>query len=89
MFINGHNGSSSRVYWVLGMGLDCRSARRAIIKERALKDRCIPDLTSRKCGVQIMSKGMDSKKAAKKKPLKSAIEKRTEKKAKKVGVFGH
>jgi hypothetical protein len=36
-----------------------------------------------------MSKGMDSKKAAKKKPLKSAIEKRSEKKAKKVGVFGH
>ena len=36
-----------------------------------------------------MSKGMDSKKAAKKKPLKSAIEKRTEKKATKVGGFGH
>ena len=36
-----------------------------------------------------MSKGMESKQAAKKKPLNSAIDKRTEKKAKKVGVFGH
>ncbi len=36
-----------------------------------------------------MSKGMDSKKAAKKKPLKTAIEKRHEKKAKKVDIFGH
>ncbi len=36
-------------------------------------------------------KGMDSKKAAKKKPAKSAVEKRADKKAKKtqVGVFGH
>ncbi len=36
-----------------------------------------------------MSKGMDSKKAAKKKPAKTAIEKRHEKKAKKVDIFGH
>jgi len=40
-------------------------------------------------GVRIMSKGMDSKKAAKKKPAKTAIEKRAEKKAKKVDIFGH
>ncbi|VVN86544.1 hypothetical protein PS691_01514 [Pseudomonas fluorescens] len=36
-----------------------------------------------------MAKGMDSKKAAKKKPSKTADEKRADKKAKKVGVFGH
>lgn len=36
-----------------------------------------------------MFKGMDSKKAAKKKPAKTAIEKRAEKKAKKVDIFGH
>jgi hypothetical protein len=60
-----------------------------IIKERRLRDRCIPDLTSPMSGVRIMSKGMDSKKAAKKKPAKTADEKRSDKKAKKVGVFGH
>ena len=89
MFINGHNGSSSKVYWVLGMGLDCQCAKRVIIKERWRRDRCIPDLTSRMSGVCIMAKGMDSKKAAKKKPAKTADEKRADKKAKKVGVFGH
>lgn len=36
-----------------------------------------------------MSKGMDSKKNEKKKPVKTAIEKRADKKAKKVNVFGH
>jgi hypothetical protein len=41
------------------------------------------------CGARIMAKGMDSKKAAKKKPAKTADEKRADKKAKKVGVFGH
>jgi hypothetical protein len=40
-------------------------------------------------GVRIMSKGMDSKKADKKKPAKTAIEKRADKKSKKVNVFGH
>jgi len=40
-------------------------------------------------GVRIMSKGMDSKKADKKKPAKTAFEKRADKKAKKVNVFGH
>ena len=40
-------------------------------------------------GVRIMSKGMDSKKAAKKKPAKSADEKRAAKKVKKVDVLGH
>lgn len=89
MFINGHNGSASRVYWVSGMGSICRCAKRAIIKERAAGDRCIPDLTSRMSGVRIMAKGMDSKKAAKKKPAKTADEKRADKKAKKVDVFGH
>ena len=36
-------------------------------------------------------KGLDSKKAAKKKPAKTALEKRAEKKAKKagVGLFDH
>jgi len=60
-----------------------------IIKQRARRDRCIPDLTSPLSGVRIMSKGMDSKKAAKKKPAKTAIEKRHEKRAKKVDIFGH
>jgi hypothetical protein len=43
------------------------------------------------CGARVMSKGMDSKKAAKKKPAKSADEKRADKKAKKsdTGLFGH
>lgn len=38
-----------------------------------------------------MSKGMDSKKAAKKKPSKTLDEKRADKKAKKsdTGLFGH
>ena len=38
-----------------------------------------------------MAKGMDSKKAAKKKPAKTADEKRADKKAKKseTGLFGH
>ncbi|SEL68755.1 hypothetical protein SAMN05216604_12768 [Pseudomonas agarici] len=36
-----------------------------------------------------MSKGMDSKKAAKKKPAKTADEKRAQKKVKKANVFGH
>jgi len=38
-----------------------------------------------------MAKGMDSKKAAKKKPVKTADEKRADKKAKKseTGLFGH
>lgn len=38
-----------------------------------------------------MAKGMDSKKAAKKKPAKTANEKRADKKAKKTetGLFGH
>ncbi len=36
-----------------------------------------------------MSKGLDSRKADKKKPLKTAIEKRADKKAKKLNVFGH
>lgn len=36
-----------------------------------------------------MSKGMDSKKAVKKKPAKTAMEKRAEKKARKVDIFGH
>jgi hypothetical protein len=38
-----------------------------------------------------MSKGMDSKKAAKKKPAKTPDEKRADKKAKKsdTGLFGH
>lgn len=38
-----------------------------------------------------MSKGMDSKKATKKKPAKTADEKRADKKAKKTdtGLFGH
>lgn len=42
-------------------------------------------------GARIMSKGMDSKKAAKKKPAKTADEKRADKKAKKsdTGLFGH
>lgn len=42
-------------------------------------------------GARIMSKGMDSKKAAKKKPAKTAEEKRADKKAKKsdTGLFGH
>ena len=40
-------------------------------------------------GVPIMSKGMNSKKADKKKPAKTAIEKRAEKKAKKLDIFGH
>jgi hypothetical protein len=77
------------VNWVLGMILDCQCAKPAIIKERASMDRCIPDLTSPVSGVRIMSKGMDSKKADKKKPAKTAIEKRADKKAKKVNVFGH
>jgi len=34
-------------------------------------------------------KGMDSKKAAKKKPTRTAEEKRAEKRAKKSNVFGH
>jgi len=34
-------------------------------------------------------KGMDSKKAAKKKPTKTADEKRAEKRTKKSNVFGH
>ena len=89
MFIKGHKGSASKVYWVVGMVFDCRCAKRAIIKERARSDRCIPDLTSRMSGVSIMAKGMDSKKAAKKKPAKTADEKRADKKAKKVDVFGH
>ena len=89
MFISGHNGSASKVYWVSGMEVICRCAKRAIIKERAPGDRCIPDLTSRMSGVRIMAKGMDSKKAAKKKPAKTADEKRADKKAKKVDVFGH
>jgi len=63
--------------------------RAQIIKEHARRDRCIPDLTSPVSGVRIMSKGMESKKAAKKKPAKTAIEKRADKKAKKVNVFGH
>jgi hypothetical protein len=47
-------------------------------------------LDTRITGVPVM-KGLDSKKAAKKKPAKSADEKRAEKKAKKtgVGLFGH
>jgi hypothetical protein len=42
-------------------------------------------------GARIMSKGMDSKKAAKKKPAKTLDEKRADKKAKKsdTGLFGH
>jgi hypothetical protein len=60
-----------------------------IIKEPTLRDRCIPDLIFPVGGACIMSKGMDSKKAAKKKPTKTAVEKRADKKAKKVGVFGH
>ncbi len=36
-----------------------------------------------------MSKGLVSRKAAKKKPTRTAVEKRADKKAKKVGVFGH
>jgi hypothetical protein len=40
-------------------------------------------------GERILSKGMDSKKADKKKPAKTAIKKRADKKAKKVNVFGH
>ena len=38
-----------------------------------------------------MAKGMDAKKAAKKKPAKTADEKRADKKAKKTetGLFGH
>ena len=71
------------------MGMGRRLIRRAIIKERGRRDRCIPDFTSRMSGVRIMAKGMDSKKAAKKKPAKTADEKRADKKAKKVDVFGH
>ncbi|SIR85379.1 hypothetical protein SAMN05428955_0080 [Pseudomonas sp. 7SR1] len=36
-----------------------------------------------------MAKGMDSKKAVKKKPAKTADEKRADKKVKKVNLFGH
>jgi len=36
-----------------------------------------------------MSKSLDAKKAAKKKPLRSADEKRAAKRAKKVDIFGH
>ena len=63
--------------------------KRAIIKERASKDRCIPDLTFLASGVHIMSKGLDAKKADKKKPAKTAMEKRADKRAKKLNVFGH
>jgi hypothetical protein len=73
----------------VGHGIGLSVGKAAIIKERTALDRCIPDLTSPVSGVRIMSKGMDSKKAAKKKPAKTAIEKRAEKKAKKVDIFGH
>lgn len=43
------------------------------------------DQTARQAEVTIMSKGMDSKKQLKKKPLKSAHEKRVAKKAKHAG----
>ncbi len=36
-----------------------------------------------------MSKGLDAKKADKKKPAKTAMEKRADKRAKKLNVFGH
>ncbi|MOA43162.1 hypothetical protein D3C78_1652880 [compost metagenome] len=73
----------------VGHGIGLSALKAAIIKEHAHQDRCIPEPTSPVSGVRIMSKGMDSKKAAKKKPAKTAIEKRAEKKAKKVDIFGH
>jgi hypothetical protein len=51
----------------------------------------IPSVTSPVSGARIMAKGLNSKKADKKKPAKTADEKRAEKKAKKTdsNLFGH
>ena len=75
----------------MGVGHETKllEGKRAIIKERARRERYIPDLTSLTSGVRIMSKGMEAKKELKKKPAKTAIEKRADKKAKKLNVFGH
>jgi hypothetical protein len=64
---------------------------RAIIKDFARTIGGIPLGLSRFSGVCIMSKGMNSKKSVKKKPAKTADEKRADKKTKKteVNVFGH
>jgi hypothetical protein len=63
--------------------------KRAIIRERAHRDRSIPVFATLASGVRIMAKGIESKKELKKKPAKTAIEKRADKKAKKLNVFGH
>ena len=89
MFSSGHRGSASRSMVNSGMVFRRREKGGAIISAFCRAIGGIPSATSPFSGACIMAKGMDSKKAAKKKPAKTAIEKRAEKKAKKVDIFGH
>ena len=68
-----------RLFWITSLN----------VSERLIS--VIPVATSLNSGVRDMSKGMDSKKSAKKKPAKTADEKRADKKSKKAdaGLFGH